>query len=495
MKSILGQEKDRRLYHRKPTKFSVHRSSLLIPKIKNFLTQISFLNHFLLKRNNNQVSLKLSAYNNYGRCIDTFFEELKEKKVYAYSLDHIFNDKKIVSYQAEFFSGKNLFILFPAVIVSHFSNNCYNMVHSYNRILNDKEEDFKINSEQTSEGAIESYFNKDIESGFILHAGQKKINQNLELQIYKNRKKIIKKIKLNLNPFNTKLISLKKYIDQKSIGISNDQVFFVKVPKQELFYGRLLAGLYSSKKKYLSMNHSYYNSNNTKEYFKDTTSSRIYPFFKNYNNELLFYPLNSKSNLEIILKFPNNKEVSCGFVKSPGSKVLKINLNKILEENNLNFEMFELIAKSKNGKIPTRVNHQFIVGSNKSKIKASINNNLVNKFVYLNLSQKKGFCWGPIYLNKNYNTHLSIYNYYLTCKKNPAYLKIYSSNRLIYKTKINMKNDKPVIFDNKYLDKIRISNNLNEICWYTVGSQNNNINAISFHMNKKSHNASGEHSF
>ena len=80
--------------------------------------------------------------------------------------------------------------------MSHFSNNCYNMVHSYNRILNDKEEDFKINSEQTSEGAIESYFNKDIESGFILHAGQKKINQNLELQIYKNRKKIIKKIKL-----------------------------------------------------------------------------------------------------------------------------------------------------------------------------------------------------------------------------------------------------------------------------------------------------------
>jgi len=25
MKSILGQEKDRRLYHKKPTKFSVHR--------------------------------------------------------------------------------------------------------------------------------------------------------------------------------------------------------------------------------------------------------------------------------------------------------------------------------------------------------------------------------------------------------------------------------------------------------------------------------------
>ena len=80
MKSILEQEKDRKLYHKKPTKFSVHRSSLLIPKLKNFNTQISFLNHFFLKRNNNQVSLKVSAYNSEGRCIDTFFEELIEKK-------------------------------------------------------------------------------------------------------------------------------------------------------------------------------------------------------------------------------------------------------------------------------------------------------------------------------------------------------------------------------------------------------------------------------
>ena len=60
---------------------------------------------------------------------------------------------------------------------------------------------------------------------------------------------------------------------------------------------------------------------------------------------------------------------------------------------------------------------------------------------------------------------------------------------------MNMKTGKPLIFDEKFLEKIRISKKLNEICWYTLESPNNNVNAISFHINKKSQNASGEHSF
>ena len=58
-----------------------------------------------------------------------------------------------------------------------------------------------------------------------------------------------------------------------------------------------------------------------------------------------------------------------------------------------------------------------------------------------------------------------------------------------------MKNGKPLTFDEKFLEKIRNSKKLNEICWYSLESPNNNVNAISFHINKKSLNASGEHSF
>ena len=58
-----------------------------------------------------------------------------------------------------------------------------------------------------------------------------------------------------------------------------------------------------------------------------------------------------------------------------------------------------------------------------------------------------------------------------------------------------MNKEKPLILDDTYLEKIRNSKRLDEICWYTLESANNNVNAISFHINKRSNNASGEHSF
>jgi len=57
MKSILAQGKDRILYHKHPNKFSVHRLSLLVPKINGLKSKITFLNHFVIKRNNYQVSI------------------------------------------------------------------------------------------------------------------------------------------------------------------------------------------------------------------------------------------------------------------------------------------------------------------------------------------------------------------------------------------------------------------------------------------------------
>ena len=60
--------------------------------------------------------------------------------------------------------------------------------------------------------------------------------------------------------------------------------------------------------------------------------------FRDFENKVIFYPLNSKSNLEIILKFPNNKEISCGEIKSPGSKVLEININEVVNKYNLNYQ-------------------------------------------------------------------------------------------------------------------------------------------------------------
>ena len=50
MKSFHKVEKERIAYHSNINKNSVHRSSLLVPKFKNVISNITFLNHFLIKR-------------------------------------------------------------------------------------------------------------------------------------------------------------------------------------------------------------------------------------------------------------------------------------------------------------------------------------------------------------------------------------------------------------------------------------------------------------
>ena len=106
---------------------SVHRSSLLVPNICNLNASISFLNHNLLKRKNKSVSIKLSAYKN-GLLLDSFFEEITEPRVYFYDLNKKFSSyENLSSFQVEFYSSKNLFIPFPAVIIEHSSKYCKNI--------------------------------------------------------------------------------------------------------------------------------------------------------------------------------------------------------------------------------------------------------------------------------------------------------------------------------------------------------------------------------
>ena len=81
MKSLLEVEKNRVAYHINPDKNSVHRSSLLVPKFDWCSTNITFLNHFLLKRNYKDVSLKITAIDVSGNLFDTSFFFIDEPKL------------------------------------------------------------------------------------------------------------------------------------------------------------------------------------------------------------------------------------------------------------------------------------------------------------------------------------------------------------------------------------------------------------------------------
>ena len=115
------------------------------PNLKNCDTWISFINHFLLKRNYTSVALKLSAVDKNGNLLDSVTIQIDKPIVYCLNLTNIFSNLKANNFLIDFFSEKNLFIPFPAVIISHFGKDFCNVVHSYNRVLNDIFEDDSVN--------------------------------------------------------------------------------------------------------------------------------------------------------------------------------------------------------------------------------------------------------------------------------------------------------------------------------------------------------------
>tara|TARA_B100000902_G_scaffold397049_1_gene459678 strand:- start:1158 stop:1724 length:567 start_codon:yes stop_codon:yes gene_type:complete len=171
MKDYHQVQKDRIKYHIQPFKNTVHRSSLIAPSMVGADTWISFINHFLLKRGYKSVALKLSAIDKKGYLLDTKTIQVEEPKVYSLNLSNIFCEFNVKNFLIDFFSEKNLFIPFPAVIVSHLGKDFCNIVHSYNRILNDPFENDQINKTQVLESSIDLKINGTFDTFFNLSTG------------------------------------------------------------------------------------------------------------------------------------------------------------------------------------------------------------------------------------------------------------------------------------------------------------------------------------
>ena len=106
-------------------------------------------------------------------------------------------------------------------------------------------------------------------------------------------------------------------------------------------------------------------------YIQSSESYRTYPYLKGLVNKITMYPVFSSSKLSINLKiYSKNKTFISPVINfsSNSSQSLNICVNDYVNSNNLkDVSAFSLIAKSKNGKIPTRMNHQLIYGDEKTE--------------------------------------------------------------------------------------------------------------------------------
>jgi hypothetical protein len=363
MKSIHEVELNRKLYHQHKTKNTVHRASLLVPCFENCNTVISFLNHFLLKRQYAVVACKITAVDSEGGQLDSLTLDVDQARVYTLALDQLF-EKPASSFLVEFFSSNNLFIPFPAVMVNHVGKDFCNVVHSYNRVLNDIFEDDAINKHHAREASIDFINNRNAQTFVNFSSGIFDVNGQIDFE-YQNRQQTLSKSV----PVYLKRLSHKQYFVSElfpELSGKSGGVLKVRQPKQQMFYGRLFAGTASADKMAFSANHSYYDGTDTREYWGNDSSYRCYPYFEGLANRIRMYPIMSPSDLDVHIEVLTNTGIrsSKGLrLQSPSSSFVDLDVNNIFRELKLDgASAYTLRATARNGeKVPARVNNQLVL--------------------------------------------------------------------------------------------------------------------------------------
>lgn len=509
MKTLKSVEEDRKKYYKKKNINTVHRSSLLVPRLLNNQTYISFVNHYLIKRGYSDIVMKVFPFDINGKSGDAITFKIDQAKVYTFNLDKLFEGEFFYNcYQIEFFTSENLFIPYPAVMVNHINENSINTVHAYNRILNDAREMEKIDEIEVLEASIDLILNNKKDTFIILQTGMIALqNENLEMHFLSNNNKnpsFKKNINISIPKMSIKKINLSSFFkdaDKLNI-IPGDYTVKVKQPKQPIFYGRLLVGVENKESNSFSANHSYYDNSNNKEYFNNKKSYKTMPYFSKFINKLHIYPIMSPGHgyFSLYINIKNGEIIKPYLLEKQkfinDKSTLLFDTEALINQSNItgDIKTFTLVYESSNEyKAPSRVNYQLVYGPKiENGVNSSINVSLFNDEVFVP-STKDSKVWCQMLNKKGYEALLGI------CfiddfdkdpkQKHEVHLDIYDEKGLIKQLDINLN-----ILDN-YVVSNKDFKSESPFIWIFAKCKKPNLLMETFSFNSKSGFSSGEHSF
>jgi hypothetical protein len=495
MKPLRDVEKTRLDSYEDAQKNSVHRSSLLVPTIPNTQVSISFLNHFLIKRKNQNVGLRLTAVDANGARIISRLFPIDEPRVYTFHLQRDFSPSAS-SYVVEFFSSSNIVIPFPAVMVNHRGPQSYSTVHSFNRVLNDIFEDDEINTVQVEEGAIDIAQDSRASTFFTVFAGQNRLQDEIGLRFKSNSMSISKRIAVDIPRLTHQSFPLGSVFPE----IEHQQgVLLIQQPRQDMFYGRLLVGQ-TLPNGDLSANHSYYdNSEIAGEYWDDShPSHRTYPIINGLNTSIRIYPIQSPSTLgfNVLLKdaqgstLAKSKEFE---LVSPGNDWFDIDIIQLIDSLGVTADdvvAFTLVAQPKTDNTPMRINHQLVFSS--SGLVSSINVSMQN-FNVLHSSDRPRTTWGQLIHSAEFDTWLTFANDGEIPECSQVEVKFFSEIGLVktIPVSVNQGTGTHLLLS----DVLGAAAGDDQFIWFEVESPNYYLTEWSVSRHKVSGHCTGEHSF
>jgi hypothetical protein len=501
MKRFLDVEKTRKFYHAQKAVNSTHRASLMVPELPGTKANISFLNHFLIKRQYLSVACRVTAIDEQGRRIESRVFPIDKPQVYVIPLTGMV-DKPAGSYMVEFFSSDNLFIPFPAVMINHVGNGFHNSVHAYNRVLNDVFEDDEINMVHQREAAIDVRHDRTAETIAIFHAGPQDVDGEIDFELRTPEGMVRRrKVPLQLPKLCHRTFRLGEiFTDLPEV---KSGVLKIAQPRQFLFYGRMLVGQ-MTRDGSLSANHSYYDCADFPEYWPNPTPSvRTYPYFPDFENILRIYPIMSPGRLkfQVDLYAADGSLLGSGDVgeiNTPDGEPLECRIAELGGRINIKPETissFRLTAHPVGTNTPTRVNHQLVYAA--GGLESSINISLTNPNVFAPPG-KSGFSWGQIAVGEDIRSWLGLTCMAASDQNIEVEMDYYSETGLLKQGRVTIPGNGSTVIniERELADLLPGENRENgAYVWYVAKSSRPDISAVVATRNLVTGHAVGEHSF
>ena len=502
----------------------VLRSSAIFPVVKNqnYTSSIHFLGYWLLKRNISEVALVITLRNSDGNIILRKIESINSAKAFVVSLNKLLteinfdtNQNFIGSIEIELNTTQDMVFPYPALVLEYHNEQFNTCVHTLGRIYNDFE-DMKENSEsQVPETGFDIHETDDLQSFLSFVNGPLDNSDGYIEYVITNSKSEKSTGNLHLgiiNPFETKIIFFKKYIQGLSKFLDGKPGSISIKHNFQGFYPRFLVGNIQKSFPSISFTHSYYDctsctndsdywDRNNEQHFD--SSAYVPVFYKdNQFTNLIIYPNLSPSDL--ILQIDIHDEFGSKIfsdenfleIKNNENKLLKINFNKIVSKLNLSNSNLaaHIITNSKNIKIPARIKFGLDVGisGQTSKLPCNIcfNTRMGNPL----LERKPGsFHWAPIFNGRNYVLALgnfsSLKNYQKEANLELNFYRIEDSKTFTEKCTLKPNSEKRfTINDFKLNDFIKSEG------WVTIKADSPYIEGYYFNLNSSGL-VSGDHFF
>ena len=410
MKPFKAVEENRKIYHKFPDRNSVHRASAIFPIFDRELygNNLTFLNHWRVKRNIPEIAARHTIRDQLGRKLGQVYAVLDRPKAYSIDLEDIMqaaeisDDLQTGSWEVEYFSARNMFIPYPAVVQNVYNNSFSNQVHAYARILNDFDEDRAVNQVKVEEASVDVIIDDSTDTFVTIINGPEDTDSELCIRLVDQQGAEIRAtVPFKAAPYEMRTVFLKQVFEGKVDRIDRDWSLYVTQPDYKLFYSRLFTGLVrSTGDKPISANHSYYDSSAIEEYFDadpvhERHANMTLPLLQDLPLRLRLYPILSPAVLDFSAAFYDANGTRLALQENivhwskQETRIMDLDIDSLAPEGAASVDLF--VRADESGKVPTRVTLQVCYGR-EGLLASSINLSMHSPYVFVP-ENKTGLSW------------------------------------------------------------------------------------------------------